>query len=244
MLNQKEQERVGQDELYDLLTSQEVSWQAIIYDLIKSEQLDPWDIDLTILTRSYIEKIKELEEASFFVSSKILLAAAILLRIKSELLLEKYIKSLDEVLFGKPLQKEKEKIDIQLGDVSLLPRTPLPRPRKVALQELMAALNMAMVTEHRRIKRELALRQVARDVAFEIPKIRIDIRRKIREIYERIIRFFKTRKEEKLAFTQLAGSKKEERIATFIPLLHLDSQGKVLLEQEQHFEEIFISLNK
>lgn len=244
MLNQKEQQRVGQDELYDLLTSREVSWQAIIYDLIQSEQLDPWDIDLTVLTRSYIEKIKELEEASLFVSSKILLAAAILLRIKSELLLKRYIKSLDEILFGKPEEKEKERIDIQLEDVDLLPRTPLPRLRKVTLQELMTALNKAMATEHRRIKKEFVLRQVAREVAFGIPRIRINIRQKIREIYEKILRFFKARKEEKLTFTQLAGNKRKERIATFIPLLHLDNQEKVVLGQAHQFEEIFISLNK
>ena len=95
-------ERVGQNELYNLLVSRELSWQAIIYDLIKSEQLDPWDIDLVLLTQKYLEKIKELEEASFHVSSKILHAAAILLRIKSEILLSKYLKSLDEILFGKP----------------------------------------------------------------------------------------------------------------------------------------------
>jgi len=242
MLNREDRGKVGQDELYDLLIGREASWQAIIYDLVKSEQLDPWDIDLAVLTRSYIEKIKELEEASLFVSSKILLAAAILLRIKSELLLRRYIKSLDEILFGKPEEKEKERIYIQLDDVDLLPRTPLPRLRKVTLQELMTALNKAMATEHRRIKKEILLRQAARDVAFAIPKIRINIRQKIREIYEKILRFFKTRKGEKLSFTQLAGTKREERIATFLPLLHLDNQEKILLEQEQHFSEILISL--
>jgi len=242
MLNQKDQEKVGQDELYDLLIGKEASWQAIIYDLVKSEQLDPWDIDLAVLSRSYIEKIKELEEASLFVSSKILLAAAILLRIKSELLLKRYIRSLDEILFGKPEEKEKERVYIQLDDVDLLPRTPLPRLRKVTLQELMTALNKAMATEHRRIKKEILLRQAAREVAFEIPKIRINIRQKIREIYEKILRFFKTTRKEKLSFTQLAGTKREERISTFIPLLHLDNQEKVLLEQEQHFGEILISL--
>ena len=107
-------DKVGHDELYNLLTGKEVSWQAIIYDLIQSEQLDPWDIDLIRLTNAYLDKIKELEEASFIVSSKILLAAAILLRIKSELLLKRYIKSLDDILFGKSEEKIKEKISIDI----------------------------------------------------------------------------------------------------------------------------------
>ena len=79
--------KVSQEQLYDLLLSRELSWQEIIYDLIASEQLDPWDIDLTFLASRYLDKIRQLEEASFFISSKVLLAASILLRIKSELLL-------------------------------------------------------------------------------------------------------------------------------------------------------------
>ena len=45
--------------------------------------------------------MQKLEEADFFISSKVLLAACLLLRIKSEILLNQYIKSIDEILFGK-----------------------------------------------------------------------------------------------------------------------------------------------
>src|SRR3989344_5695458 len=130
------QSRMGHEEIYSLLISRELSWQQIIYDLVKSEQLDPWDIDLSKLSQKYLEKVYELEESSFVVPAKILLAAAILLRIKSELLLDKYIKSLDEILFGKPEKKDKPQIEINLDDVAeLFPRTPLPRPKRVTLPE-------------------------------------------------------------------------------------------------------------
>lgn len=238
--------KVGHDELYDLLTGKEVSWQAIIYDLIQSEQLDPWDIDLIRLTRAYLERIKEMEEASFLVSSKVLLAAAMLLRIKSELLLKRYIKSLDEILYGKPEAKEKPVFDIEIEDVGLLPKTPMPRLRKVTLPELMASLDRAMETEHRRIKRELSLKQAAREASFVLPKFHINIREKIREIYMKIKEFFNLNKAERMTFTQLTNNteSKTEKISTFVPLLHLDSQGRVNLEQEKHFEEIFIALNR
>jgi len=98
-----------QEQIHDLLFSKEASWQDVIYDLINTEQLDPWDIDITILANRYLEKIHKLEEQSFFISSKVLLAAALLLRIKSEILLNEYIKSIDEILFGK---KEKEAIKL------------------------------------------------------------------------------------------------------------------------------------
>src|SRR4030042_5689592 len=92
---------VSQNQVQDLLFNKEIGWQEIIYDLINTEQLDPWDVDIVILTNKYLEKIQTLEETDFFISSKVLLAASLLLRIKSEILLNKYIKSIDDILFGR-----------------------------------------------------------------------------------------------------------------------------------------------
>jgi len=97
----KKEVGVKQQQIHDILFNREIGWQEIIYDLINTEQLDPWDINITLLTEKYLQKIERLEEADFFVSSKVLLAAALLLRIKSEILLNTYIKSIDEILFGK-----------------------------------------------------------------------------------------------------------------------------------------------
>jgi segregation and condensation protein A len=232
--------KMGNSEIYNLLVSRELSWQQIIYDLIQSEQLDPWDIDLSILTQKYMEKIRELEDANFFISSKILLAAAILLRIKSELLLKYYIKSLDEILFGAEEKKEKPSININLDDVNeLMPRTPLPRMRKVTLNELMSALNRAIMTEHRRIKREIYMKHaVTRFDAF-LPKKKTNIRLKIREIYQKIIRFF-SKGEEKMTYSLLTNNSREEKLNSFMPILHLDNQEKIMLEQLKHFDEIYI----
>lgn len=235
--------KLGQTEVYDLLTSNEVGWQALIYDLINTEQLDPWDIDLGILARKYLEKIKQLEEANFFVSSKVLLAASILLRLKSEILLYKYIKSIDEILFGKKEEtKPIEKIEIDESQLpSLYPKTPLPRYRKVSLQELMSALDKAINTETRRIGKEVE--KVTREKQTEIvlPKNRINIRDRIRNIYAKIITGFK-KKQSRISYSELTGNKREEKIACFLPCLHLDSQHKVFLEQENHIQEIYIWL--
>jgi len=237
-------EKVGQNELYNLLVSREMSWQQIILDLIKSEQLDPWDIDLATLTKRYLEKIHELEEANFFISSKILLAAAILLRIKSEVLVDKYIKSLDEILFGKPAKKEKPQIEINLDDVAeLFPRTPLPRPRKVTLPELMQALSSAMITEQRRIRKEITVRHAVNRLETFLPKKKVDIRAQIKEVYGRIVAFFSKNSEDNMRFSQLAQTR-EEKVPSFYSLMHLDFQKSIFLDQPKHFEEIFIYLTK
>ncbi|MEK6824559.1 MAG: hypothetical protein AABY02_01775, partial [Nanoarchaeota archaeon] len=36
-------EQVGQEQIHKLLFEDKLSWQSIIYDLINTEQLDPWN---------------------------------------------------------------------------------------------------------------------------------------------------------------------------------------------------------
>src|SRR3989344_2466565 len=80
-------EKVGQEQIHNLLFGDKLAWHEIIYDLINTEQLNPWDIDISLLAEKFLERVRQLEEANFFVSSKVLLAASLLLRIKSEILL-------------------------------------------------------------------------------------------------------------------------------------------------------------
>jgi len=237
-------EKISQDQLYNFLVSRELSWQEMIYDLINTEQLDPWDIDISLLSQRYIEKIRQLEEASFFISSKVLLAAAILLRIKSEILLEEYIRSIDEILFGKPAEKEKkeENIELDLENSELLPRTPLPRFKKVTLHELISALDRAMITEQRRIKKEISMKGIKERFDVLMPRRTNNIREKIKEVYDKILGFFGKINSEKMTYSQLVGNSREEKLASFLPILHLDNQSKINLEQLKHFEEIYISL--
>jgi len=237
---------VKQEEIHNLLFSREIGWQDIIYDLINTEQLDPWDVNLTILTNKYLEKIQELEEADFFVSSKVLLAASLLLRIKSEILLNRYIKSIDEILFGKkesltPHQLERIELDEEIPE--LIPRSPIPRFKKVTLQELIASLNKAINTENRRIKKEIINRNALRESGIALPKRKFSIKNKIKQLYTRLILYFKNNKDiKKITYTEFIGDDKDERIISFAPLLHLDNQKKIWLHQPEHFGEIDIWL--
>ncbi len=236
---------VKQEQIHNLLFSREIGWQEIIYDLINTEQLDPWDINITILTNGYLEKIQSLEEADFFVSSKVLLAASLLLRIKSEILLNKYIKSIDEILFGKKEEKSHhlERIELDEEIPELFPRSPIPRFKKVTLQELMTALDKAINTENRRIKKEIVNRNALRESGISLPKRKFSIKDKIKELYTKLILYFDGDSEaKKITFTEFIGKDREERIISFSPLLHLDNQKKIWLHQPQHFEEIDIWL--
>jgi segregation and condensation protein A len=234
---------IGQEQIQDLLFNKEIGWQEIIYDLINTEQLDPWNIDITILTDKYLEEIRKYEEANFFISSKVLLAAALLLRIKSEILLNKYIKSIDEILFGKKELKKSafERIILEDEIPELIPRSPMPRFRKVTLQELIESLNKAITTENRRIKKEIVNKNALRESSFSLPKRKFSIKNKIRELYGRLSKNFKDNPElKKIPYSEFVSGNSEEKILSFSPMLHLESQNKVWLEQEAHFEEIYI----
>lgn len=236
-------QKVKQEQIHDLLMSDKLSWQAIIYDLINTEQLDPWDIDISLLAQKFLDKVRLLEEANFFISSKVLLAASLLLRMKSEILLEYDLKTLDEVLFGKKEERKyvQERIDLDEEIPSLIVRTPLPRYKKVTLDELMAALGNAIKTENRRIQKVVVAKQQEYEASLSLPKQRINVNDRIKEVYARLKDIFKER-EHRLPLSELAGATTEERVATFVPLLHLDNQQKVWLEQDGHFAEIWILL--
>lgn len=244
-MEEKPKSSVNQEQIHDLLFSREIGWQDIIYDLINTEQLDPWDINLTILTDKYLEKIEKLEESDFFVSSKVLLAAAFLLRIKSEILLNKYIKSIDEILFGKKENKKyiQERIILDDEIPELIPRSPIPRFKKVTLKELMEALGKAITTENRRIKKTIVNKNALRESSISLPRRKFSIKDKIKEIYEKLYGHFEENKEQKkITYTDFIGLDKDERIICFGPMLHLENQKKIWLEQEKHFGEIDIWL--
>ena len=78
-----------------------------------------------------------------------------------------------------------------------------------------------------------------------LPEKKFDITEKIKEIYSRIKDLFTSKKTEKITFDELVqSSKKEDKIYTFIPLLHLANQEKINLNQEIPFGEIHINIVK
>ncbi|MEM3074734.1 MAG: segregation/condensation protein A [Candidatus Pacearchaeota archaeon] len=242
----KEVDKIGQEQFHDFVFSEEISWQEIIYDLINTEQLDPWDINLSILAQKYLEKIREFEEANFLLSSKVLLVCSLLLRIKSELLLNRYIKNLDDILFKKDEEKQdkllfKEEFDkSELPD--LIPKTPLSRLKKVSLQELISALSKAVITEERRILRKRTEKEVYERTKFFMPRKTINIHDRIKEIHSKVKELFKVHN--KIKFSEFSGPKKQDKIDYFIPLLHLDTNNNLWLHQEKHLDEIWIYKNK
>jgi len=208
--------------------------------------MNPWDIDISLLTKKYLETIQKLKESNFFISGKVLLAASILLRVKSDKLVNEEIFNFDNKLY----QREDEFSEIESTVFSDAPgpirdielprltiRTPMPRKRRITINDLMDALQKALEVNQRRVVRQMQIDNA--DV--QIPERKIDISKLIKELYDRIINFFRSNEKEDLTFNKLVLSdKKEDKILTFIPLLHLDNQEKIIMEQDKPFADIRI----
>ena len=236
-----------QEKLFNMLMQEdEITWQTIIYDLIKSGEMNPWDIDISILAQKYLETVKKLKEHNFSLSGKVLLAAAIMLRIKSDKLITEGIAALDYLMFP-PSEDELEEFEDKKQRIQLLenPRltikTPLARKKRVSVDDLMQALGKALEVNERRLLRRAEEQRIPDNL--KIPEKKIDIYKLIKDLYSKILFLFKGK--EKLTFTELIPSeRREDKIATFIPLLYLDNQTKINLDQKEHFGEIDITLVK
>jgi len=217
----------------------------MIFDLVKKEGLDPWNINVSHLAEKYIKRLKELKDLNLKVSGKVVLAAAILLRIKSNKLVGDDLDEFDRLIAGSEVSEEEfydelaqelakgEEIPKERLNFELLPRLPQPRKRKVSVYDLVKALEKALEVKQRRI-----LRNTKPDI--KVPEKGFDINAAISELDQRIDRLISAR--ERLRFTDLlTDNSKDEIVFTFLPLLHLSNTGVIDLKQEVSFGDIFIT---
>ena len=238
-----------QQKIVDLLLNHdELGWKNIIYGLVESEQMDPWDINISLLAQKFIQIIKKAQEHDLTIPGKIVLAAAILLKIKATHLIDNDISNLDRLINQTdeiPEDQLFEEMGQQLrgsGSLAhpqLIPRNPQPRNRKVSVHDLVEALQRAMATKKRVLAQQRPTPYPHR------PQRKIDILDVIRDVYHKINYYSNKDKNVKITYTRLLPPKagKLEKVYTFMPLLHLENEQKIEMEQQKHFDEIVISLS-
>ena len=233
------------DRILDIVVQKdEVTWQSMIYELVKHEGMNPWDIDVSLLSARYIQMLKKFNELDFRVSGKVVLASAILLKIKSQKLLNDDMGELDKLMsrdeemssdeFYEDL--ESEGVRENPGIPALIPRTPQPRKRKVSIYDLMIALQKALEVRDRRVMRRIP------SVTVEVPARKVDITKLIGNIMAKINTHYDSTAQ-KLSFDALVeGLEKTAKVHHIISLLHLANidHRKIDLIQEEHFGRIDI----
>ena len=199
-------------------------WQEVLADLVVEEGMDPLSVDIVKLADSFMLYLRKVKEFNFRIPARFILIAAILLRMKCDLLLEEEIKK--EKIEGGSMPA----IDIE---VPILTPPVLRKPtRKVTLDELINALNKAFAFKEKKETRKLRIRRAAEQLIEPAEDIELNIKQIFNEILSG-----------KRKFSDIVPIwKRKEIVEIFMPLLYLTQRGKISCEQEEFFKEIYINI--
>lgn len=242
----------GQDAVYEIVFEKdELNWRELIYNVVRADGMDPWDIDISRLAKRFIETLNKLKETDFRIGGKMVLTSSLLLKIKSDKLLLDDIAGLDSLINGPALEEdfidedgfEFEQTDINsfLNDQKrIVPRTPQPRERKVSVFDLVDALEAALETD---VKRQRTLNNVKiDDDEPTAPSRSFDLTSSMNSLQLSLKKML-TKSKSVISFDDLLPSTdKFDVVFTFLPLLHLENQRKINLKQDFHFGPIQVEI--
>ena len=241
--------------LDQILEGDDITWQSVIMDAVRTNQMDPWDIDISQLAADFLVKLRNLTEMNFKLTGKVVLASALLLKLKSKRFVDEDISLLDQ-LISSSQQPDDEYLDmddldaeyddsdiaaqITVGDeeYTLQKRTPQPRKRKVSVYDLIGALEQAIESNKRKELRKIPTLNIPQ---VNVPHKNFDIVSSMDLVHKAVKDYFQINKTQPLSFSSLIPSEsRNDKIYTFIPLLHLRNAQMVDLHQEEHFEDFYI----
>lgn len=253
--------RSSQERVVDIVMNEdEINWKDMIYKLVREDGMDPWNINITHLSERFLKLLESLKRADFRIGGKVILASSLLLKIKSDRLMLDDLQNLDDLLNDvqepegeeelpdgdeQSFEFEQSNLDKFLNDEKkIVPRTPQPRERKVSVFDLVEALEQALETDEK--KRQQVLRQQQENQGYDEEKGEgksFDLTEKTETVRKSLKKMF-TKKTSRIYFTDLLPSQKsQDMIFTFIPLLHMENQQKVYLDQNEHFGPIEVKVN-
>jgi segregation and condensation protein A len=205
----------------------------ILVNLAKSGEIDPWNIDIVEVTDKFLRQVEELEKMDLRMSGRTLLYAAVLLRMKSNVLVE--VDAPEEVI-------DDEFSDFVVSDYPV-PALPLRRSsrRPVTLEELLSELKKAELIEKRRFERFENKKEERRSTVEEVLSIahEEDIENRVARMRDMLGGLFK--KQSDIRFSDLAQPlDRTGKVMAYLALLFLATRKEIWLEQEELFGELFI----
>ncbi len=223
------EKNVENEQKFDLIgIVKQATWKDLLIDLVRKNKIDPWNIDLIAIIDSYIQAVREMQMLDLTIPANIILAASILLRLKSQMLFNKEENE-------EPKGQEVVNYNVEIPELSL--RIRIPPKRKVTLVELLNALEEAMKIKENfeTIKKE------------EIIPININIDNgRIEEIIDETFNVIKSNKDKDnlILFSTLIKRVKVDDILLklFIPIIILANRGMIELFQDEFFGEIIIKV--
>ncbi|MBR1943376.1 segregation/condensation protein A [bacterium] len=244
--------------IYDNLEQQN-KYQAegieILVQMAKSGKIDPWNIDIIDVTDKYLSHLFEIKAQNLRATSKTLLFASILLRLKSNVL-----EGNDILNFDEQPEDDYEILDDELIDNYEPPKSnvisfsevlqrrtsvKVNRNRTVTLKDLIRQLEFYEQLEKKHsIKRaqEQAQRRVrsyANLTAEDIVNLAHEefIENSVKAIQVKLEKIFN--KDEKVELNELI-SIGMSKISAYIALLFLTAEGKCDLQQDEFYSDLYV----
>jgi len=211
----------------------EPSWEDVIIKIVAEEQMDPWSVDIIRLANAFLVYLQKIESLDLRIPARFILIAAILLRMKSDALIEKE----ERILIPESDKEADETLRVLASLPPLQPplkRIPL---RNVSLEELLSALRKAYEIQERRVERKV---KIKRAVEVVLPPAEME------DITERINKLLAQINEalsdvDSIEFSRIVKRwSRKEIVESIVPLLHLSQDGKIDLNQEELFKEILV----
>ncbi len=210
------------------------TWKQMLLELIDGNRIDPWDVDIVLIADGFMKKIKEMKKLDLAVQANVILAAAILLKYKSEYL--RYLTMEEqEAIEGYPVE-ESAGVFEELPQLSLVSR--IPPKRQITLNELMG--EMERVIKYDDIERQRIPRGAVSEV-IDLELSQEDIEKRMDDVLTRI-RESCDETGWSLFSRILPERDAIEIIYTLVALLHLTQMKAIDIKQDRIFGEIFIYL--
>ncbi len=226
------------DRLVNLIN--QPNWKILLSEIVKESGFDLWNIDITKLTDSYLQKIKEMKEGNLLIPANALLAAAILLKLKT------YSLKLTSI------QEDEDQLKIPtdeqlLGDALNLDNPIRLKEGQVSLDELIGVVDYIM-NKPTKSNLERQIKEKKEEV-FILPKKTEEIGTRVKFLFKKLEKDVDS--EGCITFSKLTNGNGNDDGTSgpqdlvdnyFIPLLFLSQEKKVNIWQEKLFSEIFIKL--
>ncbi len=212
----------------------------LVFELVLSNNFDPWDIDLIEFTRLYTRKMKE-EEVNFIIAGKLMFMAWAILRLQSEKILVTHEQLEGDGLFCSDwdfdnigmFREEPSGLD-DFSDLSeSIELTEVVRhrgSRPVSLVDLLDAFDDARKEAEANVQRQL-LREAMKNAKgdFDEKAHAEDLEKDVENVWMRIQRCGPGA----IRIEDIYNCDKEDRIMVFVSLLFLAKMGKISIWQDE-----------
>ncbi|KCZ71420.1 hypothetical protein ANME2D_02150 [Candidatus Methanoperedens nitroreducens] len=205
----------------------------ILVNLARSGEIDPWNIDIVQVTDKFLYQLEKMEKMDLRISGRTLLYAAMLLRMKSNVLVE-----VDEP--AEVIEDEFEDFEVSDYPVPVLPLRRSSR-RPVTLQELLSELKKAELIEKRRFERFKHIKDERHATLKEVLSIahEEDIESRVGKMRNLLNELFE--KQKYVKFSDISHHlDRSGKIMAYLALLFLATRKEIWLEQEEFFGELLI----